>query len=60
MEYVHSNQKVVGGSRFEDHVSKVAQQDVKMGQFSQEPAYCQVPTLDLVNKERKKRFKDQA
>ncbi|XP_030852582.1 DNA excision repair protein ERCC-6-like 2 [Strongylocentrotus purpuratus] len=47
VEYVHSNQKVVGGSRFEDHVSKVAQQDVEMGQFSQEPAYCQVPTLDL-------------
>eukprot|EP00057_Strongylocentrotus_purpuratus_P009054 XP_011663528.1 PREDICTED: uncharacterized protein LOC100890967 [Strongylocentrotus purpuratus] len=48
VEYVHSNQKVVGGSRFEDHVSKVAQKDVfEMGQFSQEPAYCQVPTLDL-------------
>ncbi|XP_041475305.1 DNA excision repair protein ERCC-6-like 2 [Lytechinus variegatus] len=48
VEYVHSNQKVVGGSHVEDHVSKVAQRDVfEIGQFSQEPAYCQVPTLDV-------------
>ncbi|XP_071481767.1 uncharacterized protein [Diadema antillarum] len=47
--YVHSNQKVIGASRVEDHVSRVAEQHVyEEGQFSQQPAFCQVPTLEMV------------
>ncbi|XP_063962861.1 DNA excision repair protein ERCC-6-like 2 isoform X2 [Lytechinus pictus] len=61
VEYVHSNQKVVGGSHVEDHVSKVAQRDVfEIGQFSQEPAYCQVPTLDVESITRNKKPKPAA
>ncbi|KAJ8040811.1 DNA excision repair protein ERCC-6-like 2 [Holothuria leucospilota] len=45
--YVHSNLKVIGASKVEDHVSKTALHDVyENEQFSQEPAFCKVPTLE--------------
>ncbi|XP_071855137.1 uncharacterized protein [Apostichopus japonicus] len=45
--YVHSNLKVIGASRVEDHVSKTALADVYDNhRYSQEPAFCRVPALE--------------
>ena len=47
---MHSNHKLVGGSKVEDHVSNAAIHDVfEMDQHSQQPANYNVPTLDDVS-----------
>ncbi|XP_033636346.1 DNA excision repair protein ERCC-6-like 2 isoform X2 [Asterias rubens] len=46
VDFIHSNLKIVGGSRVEDHVSKIAVRDVyELFQNSQQPANYNVPTL---------------
>ena len=48
---MHSNHRLVGGSKVEDHVSNAAIHDVfEMDQHSQQPANYNVPTLDDVSK----------
>ncbi|XP_072024091.1 uncharacterized protein [Amphiura filiformis] len=47
ISYVHSNNRLVGGSKIEDHVSNAAIHDVfEMDQHSQEPANYNVPSLE--------------
>ena len=49
VDFIHSNLKIVGGSRVEDHVSKIAVRDVyELFQNSQQPANYNVPTLQEV------------
>ncbi|XP_038068189.1 DNA excision repair protein ERCC-6-like 2 [Patiria miniata] len=44
--FIHSNMKIVGGSRVEDHVTNIAMRDVyDLGLNSQQPANYNVPTL---------------
>ncbi|XP_022089252.1 DNA excision repair protein ERCC-6-like 2 [Acanthaster planci] len=46
VSFIHSNAKIVGGSRVEDHVSNIAVRDVyDLGLYSQQPANYNVPTL---------------
>ena len=47
---MHSNHRLVGGSKVEDHVSNAAIHDFfEMDQHSQQPANYNVPTLDNVS-----------
>ncbi|XP_070564369.1 DNA excision repair protein ERCC-6-like 2 isoform X2 [Ptychodera flava] len=46
INYIHSNAKIVGGSKVEEHVSKCAIQDVYIDQqYSQQPANCHIQTF---------------